>query len=150
MGKTKFQTWLVRDKSNVYLARCTACNSSLNVEFGIGVIQRHEKVNKHLKRLNDANSQATFASSGQDFFMKRGNTKVVLTSEQQAWNAVIVRALNVVENNISFNSCEKDNDLYRRMFPDSNIAPKLLSGSWKSKVCHKIWYLSVYQGTCAE
>ena len=41
------------------------------MESGIGVIQRHEKVDKHLKRLNDVNSQATFASSGQIFFMKR-------------------------------------------------------------------------------
>ena len=88
----------------------------------VGAIQKHEKVEKHLKRLNDVNSQATFTSSGQNFFMKRRNTKVVLTSEQQVWNAVIVCVLNVVENNISFNSCNKDNDLYQRMFPDLNIA----------------------------
>ena len=129
MGKTKFQMswqqnwpWLVPDKSNVYLACCTACNSSLNVVSRVGVIQKHEKVEKHLKRLNDVNSQATFTSSGQNFFMKRRNTKVVLTSERQVWNAVIVCVLNVVENNISFNSCNKDNDLYQRMFPDLNIA----------------------------
>ena len=64
--------------------------------------------------------------------------KFVLTSEQQVWNAVIVCALNVVENNISFNSCDEDNDLCQRMFPDSNIAKKISSGSWASKVCHTI------------
>ena len=140
MSKTKFQTswqqnrpWLVPFKSNVCLVRCTACNSSLNVVSGVGVIQRHEKVDKHLKRLNDVNSQATFASSGQNFFTKRGNTKVVLTSEQQIWNAVIDRALNVVENNISFNLCDEDNDLYRRMSPDSNIAKNYCQGRGKVK-----------------
>ena len=140
MSKTKFQTswqqnrpWLVPFKSNVCLVRCTACNSSLNVVSGVGVIQRHEKVDKHLKRLNDVNSQATFASSGQNFFTKRGNTKVVLTSEQQVWNAVIDRALNVVENNISFNLCDEDNDLYRRMSPDSNIAKNYCQGRGKVK-----------------
>ena len=107
--------WLVPDKSNVYLTRCTACNSSLNVGSGVGVIQRNEKVDKHLQRFNDVNSQATFATGSQNFFMKRGN-------------AVIVCALNVVENNISFNSCNEDNDLYRHMFPDSNIAKNYFQG----------------------
>ena len=155
MGRTKFQTswqqnqpWLVPDESNVYLVRCAACNLSLNVESGVGVIQRHERVDKHLKRLNDVNPQATFASSGQNFFMKRGNTKVVLTSEQQVWNAVIVR-LNVVENNISFNSCDKDNGLYWRMFPDSNIAKNYCQGRGKLKYVYNLVF-AIYDGTCAE
>ena len=59
--------------------------------------------------------------------------KFVLTSEQQVWNAVIVCALNVVENNISFNSCDEDNDLCRRMFPDSNIAKKYRQGHGQVK-----------------
>ena len=97
------------------------------------VIQRHEKVDKHLKRLNDVNSQATFAFSGQNFFMKRENMKVVLTSELQVWNTVIVCALNVAENNISFNSCDEDNDLYRHMFPDSNITKNYCQDHGKLK-----------------
>ena len=82
--------------------------------------------------------------------MKRGNTKVTLTSEQQVCNAVIVCVLNVVENNISFNSCDEDNDLYRHMFPDSNIAKNYFQGCGKSKVCNAIWYFSLYQGISAE
>ena len=93
---------MVPDKSNVYLACRRACNLSLNVESGVGVIQRYEKVDKHLERLNCANSQPIFVSSGENFFMKRENMKVLLTSEEQVWNTVIVCALNVVENNISF------------------------------------------------
>ena len=93
---------MVPDKSNVYLACRRACNLSLNVECGVGVIQRYEKVDKHLERLNCANSQPIFVSSGENFFMKRENMKVLLTSEEQVWNTVIVCALNVVENNISF------------------------------------------------
>ena len=103
------------------------------MESGVGVNQRHEKVDKHLKRLNDVNCQATFASSVQNFFMNRGNTKVILTSEQQVRNPVIVRALNVVENNISFNSCDEDNDLYQRMFPDSNISKNYCQSRGKVK-----------------
>ena len=59
--------------------------------------------------------------------------KVVLTSEQQVWNAVIVCVLNMVENNISFNSCNKDNDLYQCMFPDLNIAINYCQGHGKVK-----------------
>ena len=43
--------WLVPDKSNVYLARCTACNSSLNLESGVGVTQRNEKLINNYKDL---------------------------------------------------------------------------------------------------
>ena len=39
----------------------------MNVESGDGAIQRHEKADKHLKILNDINSQAIFASGGQNF-----------------------------------------------------------------------------------
>ena len=59
--------------------------------------------------------------------------KFVLTSEQQVWNAAIACALNVVENNISFNSCDEDNDLCRRMSPDSNIAKKYCQGHGEVK-----------------
>ena len=74
---------MVPDKSNVYLAYRRACNLSLNVESGVGVIERYEKVDKHLERLNCVNSQPTFVSSGQNFFMKRENMKVLRTSEEQ-------------------------------------------------------------------
>ena len=103
------------------------------MESGVGVIQRHEKVDKHIKRLNDTKSQATFVSNGKNFFMGRGKTKVLLTSEQQVWNAVILRVLNVVEKNISFNACDADNDLYNRMFLDSNIAKNYHQGRGKIK-----------------
>ena len=39
----------------------------MNVESEVGAIPRHEKVDKHLKILNDVNSQATFAISGKNF-----------------------------------------------------------------------------------
>ena len=56
-------------------------------------------------------SQPTFSSCGQDSFMSEGNGRVILSSEQQAWNAVIICALNGSENNISFNSYDGVNGL---------------------------------------
>ena len=57
--------------------------------------------------------------------------KVVLSSEQQAWNAVIICAFNVVENRILFNSCDGDNNLYERMFPNSSVAKHYRQGRGK-------------------
>ena len=116
---------LVPDKSNVYLACCRACNLSLNVESGVGVIERYEKVDKHLERLNCGNSQPTFVSSGQNFFMKRENMKVLLTSEEQVWTTVIVRALNVVENSISFN-CAMRTMIYNGSCFLIRLLPKII------------------------
>ena len=52
MGKTKFQTswqrtrpWLVADKSNVYGARCAACNTTLNIQSGVGINESHKITN---------------------------------------------------------------------------------------------------------
>ena len=154
MGKTKFQmswqqnwTWLLPDKSNVYLAHCTACNFSLNVESGVGVIQRHEKVDKHLKRLNDVNSPATCASSGQNFFMKRGNAKVVLTSEQQVWNAVTVCTLMWLKVTFLL-TCAMRTMIYVGACFLIQILPKIIVRILgKQSISYSF---SVYQGTCAE
>ena len=55
--------------------------------------------------------------------------KIVLTSELLVWNTVIVRALNMAENNL----CDEDNDLYRHMFPDSNITKNYCQDHGKLK-----------------
>ena len=47
--------------------------------------------------------------------------KVVFNSDQQKWNAEILRALKVVEKGYSFNSCNGDKELYTKMFPDLKI-----------------------------
>ena len=52
------------------------------------------------------------------------------------WNAEILRALNVVDKNYSFRSCDGDSKLYSRMFPDSAIAKNY--GQQKTKVKYVI------------
>ena len=62
------------------------------------------------------------------------NYEIMTTNKQeQVWNAVILRALNVVEKNISFNACDSDNNLYKCMFPDSKIAKNYQQGRGKIK-----------------
>ena len=77
--------------------------------------------------------------------------KVVLTSERQVWKAVIVCAQNMVQNNISFNSCNEDNDLYWQMFPASSIVKNYCQGCGKVKyVIQFCISLYIYQKTCEE
>ena len=133
MGKTKYQpkwqdgrSWLRAGKGNVYGAFCSSCNCTLNVTAGVSTIQKHEKNTKHIENVKVLeNNQTKFVPAGSSsssssptlFFSSK--KKVVLNNNQQLWNAVIIRALNVVDKGYSFNSTNGDNELYQWMFPDS-------------------------------
>ena len=66
--------------------------------------------------------QSTFSVSGVHLFLQSSKQTRALSSEDQILNAEIIRCLDIVDSNISFNSAENDNDKYVRMFPDSAIA----------------------------
>ena len=140
MGKTKFQEswkknrpWLQASKDSIYKARCTACNKDMSTESGIGVIERHEKRDSHKSNVKTPD-QCSFTVHDKGTISMTGEKgKTVLSSEQQRWNAEILRALNVVDKNHSFRSCEADNSLYKRMFPDSKIAGAYSQGKTKVK-----------------
>ena len=94
--------WLLVDKANISSALCATCNSKLNVESGIFVIQHHEKQETLLKSNEELEpSRVTFSSHGQDFLLIGRCGRAVLSSEQQAWNAVTACCINV-DNNIHF------------------------------------------------
>jgi hypothetical protein len=130
-GKTKFQPkwkegrpWLQAAKDNIYGATCTACDATLNISSGVSTITKHEGNTKHLENVKVMNSDQTkfqHSGSANNFFFV-GKRKVVFNQTQQYWNACILRALNVVEKGHSFNSCNGDNELYAKMFPDSAVA----------------------------
>ena len=46
---------------------------------------------------------------------------VISTTEKQKWKAEVLRTLNVVDENHTFESYKEDNMLYSKMFPDSEI-----------------------------
>lgn len=140
MGKTKFQEswkknrpWLRAATDSIYKARCTACKKDMSTESGVGVIERHEKRDSHKSNVKTPN-QCSFSVDTSGTVSMTGKTgKTVLSSEQQKWNAEILRALNVVDKNHSFRSCEADTSLYKRMFPDSKIAGAYSQGKTKVK-----------------
>ena len=131
MGKTKFQDswekvhpWLVSVKTDVYKAKCTACNKILNVESGVGIIKQHEARQSHKDKVNNLGCQLSFISDNSGKLMSDNGNRIQknLSCEEQRWNAETLRALNVVQKNHSFSLCDEDSDLYKRMFPDSKIA----------------------------
>ena len=116
MGKTKFQQswkndrpWLTSIKNDHYSAKCTACGDVLNIVSGVGAVKNHEKTPKHLTHISTNKNQLQFV-------VKKG------TVAMQSSHKVILRALTVVDTNYAFQSCRSDNNIYRRMFPDSEIA----------------------------
>lgn len=131
MGKTKFsatwqlkRSWLHPVRSDPYKARCSACHVDLSVVQGVGAVRRHEDTPKHIAFMKATATQNSFAAENGILSMTNAARKshVKFTSEEQKWNAEILRVVNVIEQNYSFNSCAEDNSLYRRMFPDSAIA----------------------------
>lgn len=134
------------DKSNVYLVCCTACNSSLNVESGVVVIQRHEKVWKDwtIWILNQLSPPVVKNISWKEEIRK---------SYEQVSNRCGTLQLSML-----WMWLKRTFFLICAIRTMVNIGPsllirickKLLSGSWESKVCHLFWCFSEYQGTSAE
>ena len=54
--------------------------------------------------------------------LESAKTVKPLSTEDQILNAEIIRCLDVIDSNVSFNSVENDNEKYPRMFHDSDIA----------------------------
>ena len=130
MGKTKFQTkwtvnrpWFSSGNNEIYQAKCNACRDAINITSDIGTMKNHENTPKHLGNVNNNENQLQFVVKEKGTVsMESVDKSVILTTEEQKWKAKILRALNVVDKNYSFESCKEDNMLYSKMFPDSEIA----------------------------
>ena len=130
MGETKFQTkwtvnrpWYSSVKNDIYQAKCNACEDAINITSGIGAVKNHENTPKHLRNFNNNKNQLQFVVKEKGTFsMESVDKSVILTTEEQKWKAEILRALNIVDMNHSFESGKEDNMLYSKMFPNSEIA----------------------------
>lgn len=140
MGKTKFngswqinRKWLLPLKSDLYKAQCIVCAAEINIPQGDGAIKSNEWTSKHIAMVKAQSTQRTFTSDNGTLYMSKGGDKVPLTPEEKKWNAEIFCAVNVVENNYLFNSCESDNQLYKQMFPDSDTVKSFRQADTKVK-----------------
>ena len=124
--------WLKQVKDDIYSARCVACGSVHKITAGVGIIKADEEIPMHRGKVKVIEpEQAKFFAKDSTLISTQG--KISLTSEQQKWNAEILRALNVVGRNHSFRSCAADNDLYQCMLPNSKIAKDYSQSKTKVK-----------------
>ena len=99
---------------------------ALNITRGIGVIKTNNKRQKHLNNLQSSKNQLQFV-------MKDKGTLSLETVDVGVWCRLpkYFQTLNVVGKNYLFQSCGSDNELYHKMFPDSEISKNYQTSSTK-------------------
>ena len=143
MGKTRFQQdwkkekpWVKEVDGDVYQAFCTLCFKRFRIDgSGISQVRSHAKCHKN-QPCASTSGQRTFVVSGS----KTSLSKIVKVSKcsplsinDQVANAAILQALHHVYYNQSFSSAGTDNQRFKIMFPDSDIAKKYEQGKTKIK-----------------
>ena len=130
-GKTKYKkSWetdfdWVRPCQSVYYAKCIACGDKHNISSGVSILKNHNTRTKHEDNYKKFKKQSTFATGldGKIVLEARSASMPrVLSTEEQALKANIIRCLDLVHTNSPFSVGDEDNDKYKRMFPDSEIA----------------------------
>jgi len=82
--------------------------------------------------------QKTFSfSAGKVILQSSDGSKRQLSTEEQTFQAEIIRCLDVVDSNIPFIAVENDNYKYSKMFP-SDIAKNYQQKKMQSKICNSI------------
>lgn len=114
------------------LAYCSYCKVNLNIgSKGRTTLNNHSETVKHKNRVSEFedSSQRTFSSDG---VLTAGSSNS-LCKEDLVVRAEILEAFKCVESNRSFQSADGDNERYRIMFPDSEIAKCYQQGQTKMK-----------------
>ena len=85
-------------------------------------LKKYKETPKYGALMKAQSTQKSFVSDNGILCMSKAGERVPLTLEEKNWNAEILFAVNVVKNNYSFISLVGENQLYRQMFLDSDIA----------------------------
>lgn len=160
MGKCKFNEnwpsnqhfspWLKAVPGNVYEARCILCRKVIKIStMGVKAVESHMQSAKH--KASESSCQQTpgisqFSSSivSTEPPPRQPKTNVAATaphlrtfSSTAAQKAEVLWALNTVTKHQSYKSNEGVGDLFRAMFPDSDIADRFACGPDKTAYISK-------------
>lgn len=141
MGKTKYQIswqkdydWVQSSTKSINHAYCIPCAADISIASGVNQLQAHEKTVKHLENTKSMSNQATFVVSNVgSVALNAGTKRKILTTKEQISRSEIIRCLDIVDSNCSFNVANKDAQKYKTMFPDSEIAKAYKQKSDKVK-----------------
>ena len=115
-------------------AECVVCKKQIKIDLGgVSQLNHHASTAKHIKLHSSYKNQVTFVRNS-DISVSLSKAKnIVLSEEDSAIKAEIICCLNGVNYNHSFASANLNGDLYRSMFPDSNIAKLYKESETKMK-----------------
>ena len=133
MGITTYQKkweesrpWLKPVHKDIHKAHCIACYEEFRIDrAGEAQVNSHASGNSHKDKVISFKPTKTIRNVD-------GNIGVSGLSEaNKVLKAEIINLLRMVEYNISFSSASQDNERFRVMFPDSDIAKKYHCSSTK-------------------
>ena len=137
MGITTYQKkleesrpWLKPVHNDIYKAQCIACYKEFRIDrAGEAQVNSHASGNSHKDKVISFKPTKTIRNVDGKI---GGNIGVSGLSEaNKVLKAEIINLLHMVEYNISFSSASQDNERFRVMFPDSDIAKKYNCSSTK-------------------
>lgn len=118
-------TWpsIIKSKLSECHVRCTVCDSDFTVKSGgANDIERHLKSKKHVETEKVKSTMGSMTS----FFSSSNSSEQAVTNAEMLFNKFIV------EHNLPMSAFDHAGDLFRQMFPDSNIAKKFSCGRSKA------------------
>ena len=152
-----FKEWL-RPAVDPYRANCNVCKTDFDIKtMGLSAVKSHSIGKKHVKKLKQRKGTVENISS----FLKQSrteevnvsgsekstsdinincddekdrpstSTRPITVSTDERWTAEIIWAMKVVFSHFSYKSCTDIEKLFRKMFPDSQIAKEFTCGASK-------------------
>ena len=149
LQKREYSAWLKQDEKKEN-ARCSVCVKTFDISnMGESTLRRHQDGSKHKANMK-AKADASL-SSMDDFRVNNSSVREDQTNEtttasernpaagtiqslvtrKDCLSAEILWTLKVVTSHYSFSSCSDVQQLFERMFPDSNVAEQFTCGETK-------------------
>ena len=119
--------WIRKVTDNSDKAHCIWCKKTFSIDkCGVSQVKSHSRSEQHKSSEAIYKDQKTFSTRG-----SLQSTSFILSKEEQVIKAEALNALHYVQPNYSYASSSKQSELYKEMFPDSEIAKSFTSGYTK-------------------
>lgn len=156
-GKCKFQSawlsnddyklWVAPDTANPHCAKCTRCRKTFDIaSMGESALKSHAKSAKHcgIMQMAAGNSMENYLAasvSGRSTGSapsQATDLNSACKSHEVVTDAEILWTMKVITSHYSYRSSAQTGDLFKRMFPDSDVAKSFSCGEKKCAyvACH--------------
>ncbi|XP_049270810.1 uncharacterized protein LOC125758087 [Rhipicephalus sanguineus] len=147
LSHVAYKDWVAPDPMSSHRARCRPCAKTFDVSsMGESALKSHQRSAKHIGNLKDAASSSlikyvTPRESGESVRSvptQSSDLNTACKAHDAATEAEILWALKVVTSHYSYSSSAHTSELFRKMFPDSEVAKAFTCGEKKCAylACH--------------